>query len=163
MAPPSASPTPSVIASEEPPEPLLEQTPSSASAPQASTSIASTLEDVPEKDTYKIQLQEAIHILQEREKKDVMLCRNSYKTALQLWKDHPNLSSGTERERLNLHRLGANCAAYLGDCRLAWEIYLDGYPIESLANVREEPQHTTYLRMSFGSEVPKCKGKAPAR
>jgi hypothetical protein len=60
-----------------------------------------------------------------------------------------------------LYQAGASCAARAGDCATAWQIFLGGYPKESLANVKEEEQRKGSIKLSFGSMNPGCKGKAP--
>jgi hypothetical protein len=91
------------------------------------------------------------------------VCQESYTTAKRLLGE-VRLPEGEERLReapLTLYHAGASCAARAGDCGLAWRIFVDGFPKESLANLREESQRSAYVRLSFGSTVPGCKGKAP--
>jgi hypothetical protein len=91
------------------------------------------------------------------------VCQESYTVAKRLLGE-VRLPEGDERLReapLTLYHAGASCAARAGDCGLAWRIFVDGFPKESLANLKEESQRLAYVRLAFGSMVPGCKGKAP--
>lgn len=134
---------------------------SSATLP-ASSSPALPPEDTA-LSTSKAQFNDALKKLQEgaSAKKEGTECQQSYEAARKLL-DSEELSADQESASagLTLHRLGANCAAFSENCPMAWKIFHEGYPKESLANIKEESQRTTFLQMSFGSEVPRCKGKA---
>ena len=91
------------------------------------------------------------------------VCQESYTVAKRLLGE-VRLPEGDERLReapLTLYHAGVSCAARAGDCGLAWRIFVDGFPKESLANLKEESQRLAYVRLSFGSMVLGCKGKAP--
>lgn len=165
MAESSGGPTSPVASAPPPAPPPGEHTPPASSASEHPPAVASAPPASSAEDPLlagRNQLGEAIKGLQEGAtiKKDSGACQRGYETAKRLLSgalaaDQESLNAG-----LSLHRLGAQCAAFAGDCAAAWSLFQDGYPKESLANVKDEAQRTTYLQMSFGTEIPRCKAKA---
>ncbi|MCS6902604.1 MAG: hypothetical protein RMJ98_23000 [Myxococcales bacterium] len=137
----------------------------------ASTAVA-PLESAPansasgeaENATKLAELEEALDRLQGSERGIASsVCQQSHALVKRLLEE-VRLPEGNRRlgeASLTLYHTGASCAARAGDCRLAWQIFSEGFPRESLVNLREESQRMTYMKMAFGSMIPRCKGQAP--
>ena len=140
---PSASALPSAVAS-----------PASASA--APPVAASSAPAEPAQEERRARLQESLRALQEGgvNRKDGAFCKQHYEAARGL----AGASTGEPEAsaRLALHGAGARCAERAGDCKLAWWIFLDSYPTETLANLKEAHREQA-IRMAFGSLIPSCK------
>lgn len=107
------------------------------------------------------QLASALQALQKGS--DGAACKASHEAAVRLL-GATRVPEGDPRFQgasAGLYQAGASCAARAGDCATAWQIFLGGYPRESLANVKEEEQRKASIKLSFGSMNPGCKGKAP--
>jgi hypothetical protein len=94
---------------------------------------------------------------------DGAACKASYEAAARLL-GATRMPEGDPRFQgasAGLYQMGASCAARAGDCAIAWQIFLGGYPKESLANVKEEEHRRASIKLSFGSMNPGCRGKAP--
>ncbi|HMR05121.1 MAG TPA: hypothetical protein PKA88_05075 [Polyangiaceae bacterium] len=95
-------------------------------------------------------------------KKTPKFCDDAYKTAKQLMKTvKPKDDDDTQVANAPkaLYHMGANCAARAGDCKLAWKIFVDGYPIASLASAKDQATKDTIMQSNFDSLVSKCKKK----
>ncbi len=93
-------------------------------------------------------------------KKDVASCKKAYDDAKRLLatvKPRDDDDTQVVNAPKSIYHMGANCAARAGDCAVAWTIFQDGYPAESLAQVKDPKQRETILQTTFGSLVNKCK------
>jgi hypothetical protein len=97
-------------------------------------------------------------------KKTPAFCQSAYDTAKRLSKVvKPKDDDDTRLKDLDktLYHQGAACMAKAGDCQGAWKIFVDGYPADSLKNVKDQKTKDTILKSTFGSLVSQCKDKAP--
>jgi hypothetical protein len=60
----------------------------------------------------------------------------------------------------SLYNLAGNCYARAGDCNKAWTVFVEAYPPDILANVKDQATKDTILKSNFESLVTKCKSKA---
>ena len=94
-------------------------------------------------------------------KKSSAFCRDNYRTAkLLLSRVKPKNEDDTVVKNLprSLYHMGAACAARAGDCKLAWELYKDGYPKKALERLKGD-QKEKAMRNSFNGSVKRCAKK----
>lgn len=95
-------------------------------------------------------------------KKDTAFCMDAYKTVRKL-KDKVQPKDDDDMQVKDGPRMAyntaANCFARAGDCDSAFKVYVEAFPPESLANVKDQATKDTILKNSFESSVQKCKGK----
>jgi len=59
----------------------------------------------------------------------------------------------------NSYYYAASCLMKAGDCAGAWKIYSSGYPMDTLANVKEQATKDTIIKGGFEGSFQKCKDK----
>ena len=95
-------------------------------------------------------------------KKEVSFCMEAYKTVRKL-KDKVQPRDDDDMQIKDgprmVYNTAANCLARAGDCDAAFKVYVEAFPPESLANVKEQSTKDTILKNSFEGSVSKCKGK----
>ncbi|MBL9106772.1 MAG: hypothetical protein JNL82_38010 [Myxococcales bacterium] len=94
-------------------------------------------------------------------KKTPEVCKQHYDTVKKL-KGQVKPKDDEDTQILNidnsLYYMAASCIGRAGDCKLAWEVFLDGYPMQNLKN-SDEATKQTILKSNFESMVQKCKEK----
>jgi hypothetical protein len=95
-------------------------------------------------------------------KKTSAECAKSYKTIKKL-KGKVKPKDDDDHQIIGIDRtlwsMTPVCFARAGDCDQAWKIFLENYPADSLAKVKDPAQRETIQRSTFDSMVKKCKGK----
>jgi hypothetical protein len=95
-------------------------------------------------------------------KKTPEFCAENYATVKKL-KGQVKPKDDEDQQIIHLDRTSyhniANCFARAGDCKQAWSSFVEAFPADSLANVKDQKTKDTILKSSFESTVPKCKEK----
>lgn len=95
-------------------------------------------------------------------KKEPSFCMDAYKTVRKLnGKVEPRDDEDTQiRDAPKMvYHTAANCLGRAGDCAGAYKVFVEAYPIENLANVKDQATKDTIIKSGFESMVQKCKDK----
>jgi hypothetical protein len=97
-------------------------------------------------------------------KKSPKECQDNYATVRKLGPTL-KLNEDEDDDKMILDQLknsyyyAGSCLVKAGDCGAAWKAFTSGYPVENLANVKDQATKDSIIKSNFESSFAKCKDK----